>query len=91
MSRRQTQHHGRSKGDDRELPGRDVEGSTQVRSESIAPAEDAQEISLLIDENEGYDRRDHREPERGTSRPKRLRGRKSPRGQARGRRGGAGR
>ncbi|HEU4566119.1 MAG TPA: hypothetical protein VFS05_15770 [Gemmatimonadaceae bacterium] len=73
MPHRQTQHHGRSEGDEREIPGRDVEGSTEVRSETIAKAEEAREISRLVDENEGYDRQDHRDPQHGASRGRKTR------------------
>jgi hypothetical protein len=60
MSHRQKQHHGRSEGDERDIPGRDVEGETKVRDETIAAAEDAREISRAIDEDEGYDRKTSR-------------------------------
>jgi len=53
MSHRQTQHHGASEGDDRELPGRDVPGSEAVGADALAAAEDVRDVSRLIDENEG--------------------------------------
>jgi hypothetical protein len=56
MGHRQHQHLGRSADDGRELPGRDVEGEERVRGEVIADAEDAREVSRLIDENEGWAR-----------------------------------
>ena len=72
MSRRQQQHHGRSTDDDRELPGRDVEGPGEntdlARADAIDAAEEARNISRAIDENEGYDREDHRDPQSGASR-----------------------
>jgi hypothetical protein len=68
MGHRQHQHLGRSADDARKLPGRDVEGAERVRSDAVAGAEDAREVSRLIDENEGW------EPERGG----RARGRKRP-------------
>jgi hypothetical protein len=68
MSHRQKQHLGRSAGDDRELPGRDVEGPTRVRGETIARMEEARDVSRAIDENEGW------EPRRGG----RARRRKQP-------------
>jgi hypothetical protein len=67
MGRRNQQHHGASTGDDRRLPGRDVEGTTEVSDETIANIEAAQEVSRLIDENEGYDRRDNRAARKGGS------------------------
>ena len=76
MSHRQTQHHGRSEGDDAVPQGTDAEGEVQVRSETVAGIEDAHEVSRLIDENEGYDRSDHRDPQSGASRgPKTDQGR----------------
>jgi hypothetical protein len=68
MSHRQKQHLGRSEGVDTNRPGRDVPGNDEPRSENIAKAEEAREISHLIDENEGYDRQDHRDPQEGASR-----------------------
>jgi hypothetical protein len=56
MGHRQHQHLGRSADDGRELPGRDVEGAERVRSDVVAEAEDAREVSRLIDESEGWKR-----------------------------------
>jgi hypothetical protein len=61
MSHRQKQHHGRSEGDERELEGRDVSPGDLdlteiVSSESVVAAEEAREISRILDENEGYNR-----------------------------------
>lgn len=70
MGERQKQHHGRSEGDERIIAGRDVMGPEQVRDEDIAKADEAREISRAIDENEGYDRQDHRNPHDGGSRGK---------------------
>jgi hypothetical protein len=58
MSERNKQHHGRSESDDRMLPGRDLPGEAIVRDEVVAQAEDAREITRLIDESEGYTDRD---------------------------------
>ena len=68
MSRRQQQHHGSSAGDDRELPGRDVEGSPEAGDEVHRAVEDARDVTRLIDHNEGYDRQDNRDPQSGASR-----------------------
>ncbi|HEX5830088.1 MAG TPA: hypothetical protein VFY16_03840 [Gemmatimonadaceae bacterium] len=78
MSERNRQHHGRSAGDDRVLPGRDLPGEAIVRDEVIAQAEDAREITRLIDESEGYTNRDpydlqHGEAGRGFNRRGRRR------------------
>ena len=83
MSGRQTQHHGRSEGDDREMEGRDVgpgelDISEIVNSESVAAAEEAREISRLLDENEGFERPAPRSPGAGRSRERKPR--RKPRG-----------
>jgi hypothetical protein len=75
VSKRQKEHLGRSTGDTRKLPGRDVEGPTRVRGETVADIEESREISREIDENEGYDRRDHRDPMHGASRGRKTKGR----------------
>ena len=55
MGHRQHQHLGRNAEGGRKMPGRDVEGPERVRSETVAAAEDAREISLLVDESEGWE------------------------------------
>ena len=83
MSQRQKQHQGRSEGDDRDLGGRDIEGGELevtdiVNSESVAAAEDARDISRILDQNEGYDRPQPRSPGAGESRGRKPR--RKPRG-----------
>jgi len=83
MSQRQKQHQGRSEGDDRDLEGRDVGGGELdvtdiVSSESVAAAEDARDISRILDQNEGYDRPQPRSPGVGDSRGRNPR--RKPRG-----------
>ena len=68
MSHRQTRHHGASTGDERELPGRDVPGPETVGADSQAAAEDARDVSRLIDENEGRTPGGERRDDRGTTR-----------------------
>ena len=60
MSHRQSEHMGRSQGDDREIPGRDVEGSETVHDEAVAEAEDAREITEAVDESLGWDEHGNR-------------------------------
>ena len=52
MAHRQKQHLGRSQGDEREMPGRDVKGSVDGGEDAISEVEQAREISGLIDDNE---------------------------------------
>jgi len=83
MSGRQKQHHGRSEGDEREMEGRDVaEGELElseiVNSESVTAAEEAREITRLLDENEGFDRPEPRSP--GASGSRERKPRRKPRG-----------
>lgn len=68
MSERQAQHHGRSEGQDGDLPGRDTEGSETVGSDAIAASEDAREISELIDEDVGFDKHGNRYPSAAAAR-----------------------
>ena len=83
MSGRQKQHHGRSEDDERELEGRDVGGGELelteiVSSESVVAAEEAREITRLLDENEGFDRPEPRSLGAGGSRERKPR--RKPRG-----------
>jgi hypothetical protein len=75
MSHRQRQHLGRARGQDRELPGRDVEGAVRVSAETRRQVKAARDVSRLIDENEGRDPQGGRPQRRGTQ--ARTRGKRS--------------
>jgi hypothetical protein len=60
MSERQKQHHGRSEGDDREIPGRDVEGSETVSDETREEIEESRDIARAVDESFGWDEHGNR-------------------------------
>ena len=70
MSDRQTHHGARPErtGSDTGATGLPLAG-TEVTS----VADDAKKISSAIDKNEGFDRRDHREPHRGASHGRKTR------------------
>ena len=54
MGHRQTQHQGRSEGDDRDLRGRDTEGPEDEALEAAAPeVNEAQRIQELVDAARG--------------------------------------
>lgn len=80
MSRRQAQHGGANAGP-QATNGQDAGVMPGTRAEALAQADYAREISRKIDRNEGFDRRDHRDPHSGAST-----GRKTKNGRA-GRRG----
>ena len=60
MPHRQSEHMGRSERDDRDIPGRDVEGSETVHDDTIAEMEDAREITEDVDESLGWDEHGNR-------------------------------
>ncbi len=73
MSKRQSQHHGRSAGDERGLPGRDMAGPTDAGDDALEAVEAAREISRVLDREEGYDRA---EPRSASARGGAARGKK---------------
>ncbi len=60
MPHRQSEHMGRSEGDDREIPGRDSEGSETVHDDTVANTEAAREITEAVDEDIGWDEHGNR-------------------------------
>ena len=89
MGHRQTQHQGRSSGDDRDLPGRDLEGREDEVLEAAPPeVDEARRIQELVDAARGEWTASGSSRSRGTSN-----GRGPARGYGRGnrRRGDSGR
>ena len=75
MGQRNKQHHGSSAGDDREIPGRDVEGSEATpRPETVAKAQETQDVVSAIDQNKGHDRDERQSPRSGKSLGRSARG-----------------
>ena len=56
MGKRQSQHHGRSAGDDREPVGGEVAADAGAGVDPLEAVEAAREISRVLDREEGYDR-----------------------------------
>jgi hypothetical protein len=71
MSEHRSQHRGRRAGDQQSF-GSDTVGPESIRSSSYSEFDDTHAISRLIDQNEGYDRQDHRSPRSGGSRGRRT-------------------
>lgn len=71
MSQRNKQHQGRSADPDPFEPDRVSPGDSEAGLDPVSAAEDAREISRILDENEGYERPEPRRQTRQIDGPDR--------------------